>query len=88
MYRSNDDKFVECLSWSNQQTELFLAQQATFLEFDEGSALPPQELHRILSRIITINPDYPETVREMSTLLSVIVWRLNNRDFGYFFSIL
>lgn len=53
---------MECLSWSHRQTELFLVEQATFLEFDENSALSPPELHRILNRIILINPDYPETV--------------------------
>lgn len=61
-FRANDEKFMECLSWSHRQTELFLVEQATFLEFDENSALSPPELHRILNRIILINPDYPETV--------------------------
>lgn len=42
--------------------ELFLAEQASFLQFDENSALPPSELQRVLNRIITINPHYSETV--------------------------
>lgn len=60
--RDSNEKHVECLSWSHRQTELFLAEQAIFLEFDENSALPPLELHRILNRIIMINPDYSESV--------------------------
>ncbi len=69
IFRSGDEKLVECLSWSHRQTELFLAEQATFLELDESSALSPRELHQILNRIILINPDYPETVRNFWNIL-------------------
>lgn len=62
IFSDADEKYVECLSWSHRQTELFLAEQATALEFDKNSALPPAELQKILNRIIAINPDYSETV--------------------------
>ena len=59
-------------TFTHQQAEVFIAQQARLLQNEEPGALSPSRLQYEITALKETNPDLPETVSSYIMFLSVI----------------
>ncbi|XP_045463070.1 anaphase-promoting complex subunit 5 [Harmonia axyridis] len=55
-----DNWTMEKDMWTRRQAELFIATQAALVESNEGKAMNPKELQKVIANILKTNPDLAE----------------------------